>query len=204
LEKLQERSVPFVRLTPHDRALAAPSVSATDFQGAMQLTEHLLELGHRRIGFIMGNADHHAAHARLAGYRAVLQAHELPKDEDLICAGDWHFASGVAAAEHLLTLTPRPTAIFASNDEMAAGVLQVAHRQGLRIPGQLSVVGFDDAPLAAQVWPPLTTVRQPIHEIAQLATELLIDMLEGKAIVGGYRELPTELVIRNSTGALCS
>lgn len=202
LEQLHQRAVPFVRLTPRDRSLPLPHVSATDRQGAHMLTEHLIELGHRRIGFVMGNPDHHATHDRLEGYVTALHAHGISKDEALICAGDWYFASGVAAAESLLALGARPTAIFASNDEMAAGVLQVAHRRGVPVPGELSVAGFDDVPLAAQVWPPLTTVHQPIREIATLATALLIDTLVGEPPLSTRFELPTELVLRESTCAL--
>ncbi|MEZ4862180.1 MAG: LacI family DNA-binding transcriptional regulator [Caldilineaceae bacterium] len=199
LEQLHQRTVPFVRLTPYDRTLPFPYVSATDRQGAQELTEHLIHLGHRRIGFVMGNPDHHASHDRLAGYIAALQAHGIHHDEELICAGDWRFAAGVAAAETLLALASRPTAIFASNDDMAAGVLQVAHRQWVRVPEELSVAGFDDVPLAAQVWPPLTTVRQPIHEVAKLATTLLIEMLGGNPSSHLQVELPTTLVLREST-----
>jgi LacI family transcriptional regulator len=202
LEQLHQRSIPFVRLTPHDRALALPHVSATDTQGARSLTEHLIKLGHQRIGFIMGNPDHHATYDRLEGYVTALEAHGISKDDSLICAGDWYFASGVAAGEILLALVSRPTAIFASNDEMAAGVLQVAHRRRVTVPDELSVAGFDDVPLAAQVWPPLTTVRQPIHEIARLATGLLIDTMEGQPPNRVRFELPTELVLRESTCAL--
>lgn len=199
LGQLNKRGVPFVRLTPHDRSLASPHVSAADFQGAKELTEHLIELGHRRIGFVMGNPDHHATHDRLAGFRAALFEHALPLDESLLCAGNWYFESGTAAGEQLLVLAQRPTAIFASNDEMAAGVLQVTHRRGLRVPQELSVVGFDDVPLAAQLWPPLTTIRQPIREIAKLATDLLIDMLEGKPPAQPHHELATTLIVREST-----
>lgn len=202
LTQLHQRNLPFVRLTPQDRTLPFPYVAATDEQGAQLLTEHLLHLGHRRIGFVMGHAMHRATYDRLAGYQAALQAQGIDWDEQLICAGDWRFAAGVAAAERLLALTPRPTAIFASNDEMAAGVLQVAHRRGMRIPQELSVVGFDDVPLAAHVWPPLTTVRQPIQAIAKLATGLLIDTLEGKPPLQRAFELPTTLVLRESTCAL--
>lgn len=202
LEQLHRRAVPFVRLTPHDRTLPLPYVSATDRQGAQAMTEHLIALGHRRIGFVMGNPDHHATHDRLEGYVAALQSYGISKDDALICAGDWYFASGVAAGERLLALTPPPTAIFASNDEMAAGVLQVAHRRGVKVPDALAVAGFDDVPLAAQVWPPLTTVRQPIQEIAKLATGLLIDTLAGTPPPLVRFELPTELVLRESTAAL--
>ena len=110
------------------------------------------------------------------------------------------FQAGLECAQTLLQVRPRPTAIFANNDEMASGVLVAAHQQGIAIPGELSVIGFDDTPLSRQVWPALTTVRQPVQEIAQIATELLICLMEGKE-VGEYRqEVPTEPVIRDSTG----
>lgn len=199
LQQLQARQVPFVRLTPSDRSLAAPFVSAEDYHGAKAMTAHLLGLGHRRIGFVMGNPEHQAANDRWQGFRDVLQEHDILPVESLLCDGDWHFQSGRAAGEKLLAMTHPPTAIFASNDEMAAGILQVAHRRGVAVPQTLAVAGFDDAPLAAQVWPPLTTVRQPIRAIAQLATELLIDALAGKSPVSLGHELPTKLVLREST-----
>ncbi len=202
LETLHKRNVPFVRLTPHDRRLPLPHVCATDYRGARELTEYLLSLSHRRIGFIMGNPDHQASHDRLAGFRDALQAHHVRFDPSLIRQGDWYFKSGVACGRELLEVSQRPTAIFASNDDMAAGVLSAAHRMGIRLPEELSVVGFDDVPLAEQVWPSLTTVRQPIHEIAKLAATLLIDLLEGKTLSVLHHELPTELILRESTGRI--
>lgn len=200
LDTLQKRNIPFIRLTPHDRQLPLPHVSASDYRGARDMAEHLLSLGHQRIGFIMGNPDHHASHDRLAGFRDALQAHQAPFDPTLIRQGDWSFKSGISCGRELLEMSLRPTAIFASNDDMAAGALNVAHRLGISIPKELSVAGFDDVPLAEQVWPPLTTVRQPIHQIARLATTLLIDLLEGKTLPVLHHELPTELVLRESTG----
>lgn len=204
LESLQKRNVPFVRLTPHDRRLPQPQVSANDYQGARDMTEHLLSLGHRRVGFIMGNPDHQASHDRLAGFRDTLLAHDLTLDPALVRQGDWQFNSGVVGGRELLEMDPRPTAIFASNDDMAAGVLSTAHRMKISVPEALSVAGFDDVPLAEQVWPPLTTVRQPIHQIAKLATSLLIDLLEGKTLSALHHELPTELVLRESTGRVAA
>lgn len=204
LESLQKRKIPFVRLTPHNRQLPLPHVSASDYKGAREMTEYLLSLGHRRIGFIMGNPDHEASHDRLAGFRDALQAHQVTIDPALIGQGDWYFKSGVACGRELLEMNPRPTAIFASNDDMAAGVLSVAHRMGIPVPVGLSVAGFDDVPLAEQVWPPLTTVRQPIHQIARLAATLLIDLLEGKSLSALHHELPTELILRESTGKVAS
>lgn len=204
LNALQKRNIPFVRLTPHDRQLPLPHVSASDYQGARAMTEHLISLGHQWIGFVMGNPDHQASHDRLAGFRDTLQAHNIHFDPSLVRRGDWSFKSGIASGRELLETSPWPTAIFASNDDMAAGVLSVAHRMGIQVPEDLSVAGFDDVPLAEQVWPPLTTVRQPIHPIARLATNLLIDLLEGKTLPILHHELPTELVLRESTGNVAS
>ncbi len=204
LEALQTRAIPFVRLTPHDRQLALPHVSASDYQGARDMAEHLLSLGHRRIGLIMGNPDHQASHDRLAGFRDTLRTHNVLCDPSLVCQGDWSFKSGIACGRELLEMNPRPTAIFASNDDMAAGVLSVAHRLRIPVSEELSVAGFDDVPLAEQVWPPLTTVRQPIHQIARLAATLLIDLLEGKSLSALHHELPTELILRESTGKVAS
>ncbi len=204
LGTLQKRNVPFVRLTPHDRRLPQPHVSANDYQGARDMTEHLLSLGHRQIGFVMGNPDHQASHDRLAGFRDTLQARGESLDPTFVRQGDWYFNSGVACGRELLEMNSRPTAIFAGNDDMAAGVLSTAHRMKISVPEALSVAGFDDVPLAEQVWPPLTTVRQPIHQIAKLATTLLIDLLEGKAPSVLHYELPTELVLRESTGRVAA
>ncbi|MBL8056438.1 MAG: LacI family DNA-binding transcriptional regulator [Anaerolineales bacterium] len=199
LDALHQRTIPFVRLTPHNRELPYPHVTASDFLGAREITDKLIALGHRRIGFIMGDTDHIASHDRLAGYRAALQANGLSFDPRLVLPGDWQFKSGTAGGAQLLQRRPRPTAIFASNDDMAAGVLSAAHRLGITVPAELSVAGFDDVPLAEQVWPPLTTVRQPIQQIARQASHLLIDLLEGKTLPALHYEFPTELIVREST-----
>ena len=200
LQQLWDWQVPFVRLTPLDREIPWPYVTAQDRQGAYDMTQHLLELGHRRIGFIMGDPGHRASHDRLEGYKAALESHRIPPDPDLIKQGDFHFESGQRLGQELLTMTPRPTAIFAGNDNMAVGVLSVAHRFGIAVPEELSVAGFDDVRLAYQVWPPLTTVRQPIQEAARRATSLLVELLENKSPDPIQYELETTLVIRESTG----
>ncbi|MCC7451044.1 MAG: LacI family DNA-binding transcriptional regulator [Anaerolineae bacterium] len=202
LAALQQLDIPFVRLTPRDRGLHAPYVAADDRRGACRMTEHLVDLGHRRIGFVMGHVDHQASHDRLAGFRDALKAHDLPYDPLLVQQGNFTFESGVAAGQALLTNNPRPTAIFASNDNMAAGVLYAAHQLGIAVPTQLSIGGFDDVALARQVWPPLTTVRQPIYESAALAARLLIQLLNGELSDDPAHYLPTTLVIRESTGSI--
>ncbi len=201
LDSLDQHGIPFVRLTPHDRSLPLPHVSARDYQGAREMAGYLIRLGHHRIGFIKGNPDHQASHDRLAGLRDGLAEHNFPLEESLIRQGDWSFASGRACGESLLDEPRRPTAIFASNDDMAAGVLAAAHQRNIPVPEAISVAGFDDVPLAEQVWPALTTVRQPIQQIARQATTLLIDLLEGVAVSARQFDLPTELIVRDSTGS---
>ena len=142
---------------------------------ARAMTDHLIAKGHRRIGFVTGPATHAAGAQRLQGFREALQAADLETDDRLVQPGDFSFESGLVAARALLDLDQPPSAIFASNDDMAAAVSLVAHQKGLDIPGDLAVAGFDDAPIASKIWPPLTTVRQDIEAMADRATEMLIN-----------------------------
>lgn len=199
LQMLERMEVPFVRLTPFDRESAWPYVTATDRAGAREMTRYLLALGHRQIGYVFGLAESRAAHDRLAGYRDALEEAGIGYDTTLIRYGNDHFESGREGAHSLLEMAKRPTAIFCSNDEMAAGACVAAHEAGLEVPGDLSVAGFDDIALARQIWPPLTTVRQPIYEIAKLATQLLVDLLMHGPTPALHQEIPTSLVIRGST-----
>lgn len=199
LETLDGMGVPFVRLTPSDRESAWPYVTATDRAGACQMTLYLLGLGHRRIGYVFGLHESQAAHDRFAGYRDALAEAGIDYDESLVRFGDDLFDAGRVATHSLLQMAARPTAVFCSNDEMAAGACVAAHETGLQIPGDVSVAGFDDIALARQIWPPLTTVRQPIYEIATTATRLLVDLLGHNALPTPHHEIPTSLVIRAST-----
>ncbi len=178
-----------------------PWISVGDTDAADEMTEHLLELGHRRIGFIMGHPDHGQSHDRLAGYRRALDRHNIDFDEELVAPGRFDYESGLASARKLLSLTPPPTAIFASNDPMATGVLSAAHEMGIGVPGELSVAGFDDSPLARHAWPSLTTVRQPIQEVARLATEELVKRLRSRSDGDSNHCLQAELVRRASTAS---
>ena len=150
------------------------AVSIDDHEAARQMTAHLIELGHRRIGFIVGHPNQTASARRLQGYRAAIAAKGLDASDDLVVQGMFTYRSGLDAAEQLLALPERPTAIFASNDDMAAAAVAVAHRLGLDVPGDLTVTGFDDSALATTIWPELTTVRQPIAEMAREAVQLLV------------------------------
>ncbi len=199
LASLDKLGVPFVRLTPSDRENAWPYVAATDRAGAGEMTRYLLGLGHRRIGYVFGQREQRAAHDRFAGYRDALAEAGIAYDDALVRSGDDHFDAGLEAARSLLLLTPRPTAVFCNNDEMASGACVAAHEAGLQIPDDVSVAGFDDIPLARQIWPPLTTVCQPVYEIATTATRLLLALLSRDVPPTPHHEIPTRLVIRAST-----
>ena len=197
---LGESGIRFVRVSQRHPDGISPCISVDDEQAAYKLTAHLISLGHRRIGFIMGHPDHGSSHDRLRGFCAALDQHQLPQERALVEQGLYNFESGYSCARRLLSLEPRPTAIFASNDHMAMGVLIAAHEQQLRIPADLSVCGFDDTPMARYAWPPLTTVRQPIREIARLATEILVKILRGDEPEENSYRLRSEFVRRASTG----
>jgi len=150
------------------------AVGVDDYEGAACMTRHLIALGHQRIGFITGRSSQTATACRLAGFRDAMRAAKLPLPTELVAPGAFTYSSGLDAAEALLTLQPRPTAVFASNDDMAAATVAVAHRMGIDVPGDLTVVGFDDTPIATTIWPELTTIRQPIGDMARSAVELLV------------------------------
>jgi LacI family transcriptional regulator len=147
-------------------------VRIDDRSAAFEMTRSLIALGHRRIGFVAGNPDQVASAERLAGFQAAVS--EAGDIETVIAHGDFSFASGLDAGEALLACASPPSAIFASNDDMAAAVVSVAHRRQVDVPRQLTVVGFDDTPAATNLWPPLTTVRQPVHRLAAEALGLLL------------------------------
>jgi len=196
--------LPVVALAPGADLPGLPGVRIDDFAAARELTERLLQLGHRRIAFIGGPSAHSASRSRMDGYRAALEGRGIPFDPVLSVPGAFTFESGLAAAGALLTMTPRPTAIFAANDDMAAAVVSAAHRMGLHIPADLSVVGFDDTPIATRIWPTLTTVRQPVALISEAAVEALVDVLKSPAEPPPLtsRLLPYEIIERDSTGPL--
>ena len=200
LKDLEALHVPFVCLTPRNREGRWPYVAATDWDGAREMTEYLLSLGHRRIGFIKGPRNQRAGTDRFGAFADTLGKHGIQVDPQLVVQGNDLFEAGFEAGQALLQVHPRPTAIFCNNDEMSSGVLVAAHQQGIDIPGALSVAGFDDTPLSKQIWPALTTIRQPVQKIAQIATELLIRLLEEKDTGDYCQEVPTELIIRGSTG----
>ncbi len=199
--KLTEMGIPYVALSPRLRAEDHSWIAATDELGAYESTKHLIALGHVRIGIIIGHPDHQAATDRYIGFKKALEEAGLPLDPELIQQGDWSFDSGACGARSLLSLVNPPTAIVAGDDDMAAGVLRAAQEAGIVCPHQLSVVGFDDVPMAGQISPALTTVRQPITEIARIAAEIVIDQIENDQRGQWGIMIPTELIIRDSTAS---
>ncbi|NGM49198.1 LacI family DNA-binding transcriptional regulator [Caulobacter sp. 602-2] len=199
LDALKRAQVPFVRL---GSAQAGPGarVRMDDQAAARQLTEHLVELGHRRVGFVTGSARFLASRDREEGYRRALAAAGLTVDETLLVPGDFTFEGGVAAAEALLARPDRPTAILAGNDETALAVMHVARRLGVAIPDDLSLATFDDTPSVRLSLPPLTTIRQPVAEMAAQAVDLLVAAAakDGKLSRVDHL-LPFELALRAST-----
>lgn len=171
---LAESGTPQVQVSPRIQDPKIAAVSPNDFDACVMLTEHVLSFGHRRIGFISGDPEHGASEKRLQGFLQCLRTKGIAQDEELLTSGRFDFESGKRGAGRLLRLSQRPTAIIASNDDMAAGVIVAARELGMDVPKHLSVAGFDDTPISAHTWPPLTTVRQPIIEMASYATHDLI------------------------------
>jgi LacI family transcriptional regulator len=174
LEILEEAGVPTVALATGKRQNCCMAVSIDDRKAAFEMTAHLIGLGHRRIGFVKGDPNISASTQRLLGYGDALADAGIAEEEGLIANGDFTYRSGLCAAEQLLGLFDRPTAIFASNDDMAAAAVAVAHRLGLDIPRQLTVCGFDDTVLSTAIWPELTTIRQPIADMTRAAVDMLV------------------------------
>jgi LacI family transcriptional regulator len=163
------------------------AVGIDDFKAAYEMTRHLLSLGHRRIGFIVGDPKQQSSERRLHGFHEAMRGAGLDVDKArMVAQGHFSYRSGLDAAEQLLSQSDRPTAVFASNDDMAAATVAVAHRMGLDVPSDLTVVGFDDAPLATTIWPELTTVRQPIFEMSALAVDLLVEALRARRSGGPW------------------
>jgi LacI family transcriptional regulator len=200
--ELRRLDVPMVVVDPAGGpTLDAPTVGATNWAGGLSATEHLLSLGHRRIGLVAGPRQLLCSRARLDGYRAGLEAAGIPIDEQLIREGDFYHESGFRAGNQLLDLADPPTAIFASSDQMAFGVYEAIRQRGLRVPDDVSVVGFDDLPEVRWSSPPLTTVRQPLSEMGVLAARTVLRLAAGETLESPRIELATELVIRESTAA---
>jgi len=201
LDTLRQRQFPHVLIDYLSDGQNVPSVSATNFRGAYEAISYLLSLGHQRIGFITGNMEFGCARDRLNGYRAALKDHGVPFDPPLVSEGDFWQPQGYQCTQKLLSLAEPPTAIFASNDAMAFGVMEAARERGLRLPEDLSIIGFDDIPQASHVHPALTTVRQPLEEMGRSAANLLLKYIAQPDAEVERIELSTEFIIRESCQA---
>ena len=197
---IESTGTPCVRLSPGNESGKYFSVSTNDREVCAEMTRYLAGLGHTRIAFITGDPDHKAVAIRFLGYQDGLKDSGLTFSEKLVAAGDNSFGSGEACAEKLLKRKNPPTAIFAANDDMAAGVIRVAKRLGINVPGQLSVAGFDDIALARQIEPALTTIRQPLVEMAEEAARMLSTGNGEDAAAARHEQVPASIKIRESTG----
>jgi LacI family transcriptional regulator len=193
---------PVVAVDPHTGQSAMPTVDSDNLRGAQLATEHLLALGHRRIAMLTGRPDLQSAQLREQGYRQAMAKAGVPVDERLVRVGAYDPAVSAEPARSLLASPERPTAVFAANDLSAITTIEVAAEFGLRVPDDLSVVGFDNIPESALAIPPLTTVNQPIRKMGQRAVELLIEMIRGETGQPSHITLETDLVVRQSTRAL--
>ena len=171
----------YVRMGSAELDSAEHMVESNDREAVERAVDYLVETGHERIAMILGPEGFRSAHERREGFLAAMKRHGLKVGAESMAPGKYTFDSGVAAAEQLLEISPRPTAIFASNDEMAAGALHVARQRGMVIPEDLSLIGFDDSPIAAHIWPPFTTVRWPIRSMARAAALKLVDPAQAAA-----------------------
>lgn len=200
-ELLTELRCAYVRVI--SAALDEPSnlILSRDRHSADQVAEHLVRLGHKRIAMITGPASYRSSHERLTGFSESLARRGAKLAPEYVIEGRYTFESGVACAEQLLSLNPRPTAIFAGNDETAAGVYRAAYLHGLRIPDDLTVVGFDDSPLASRLCPSLTTMHQPIRDMGRMAAESLIAKItRAEPLAASATTFTPHLVVRESSG----
>lgn len=198
IETLRRREFPYVLIDHQGIDESGPAVGATNRAGGYAATRYLIELGHRRIGFITGTVDLGCSIDRLAGYRDALLEYGITFDPALVREGDFVQLDGYRGAHELLELPERPTAIFASNDVMAFGVMDAVREAGLRIPSDVSIIGFDDIPQASHVRPNLTTIRQPLEQMGRTATQMLLQQIANRAAEPVRIELNTELIVRDS------
>ncbi|WEV59553.1 LacI family DNA-binding transcriptional regulator [Bifidobacterium sp. ESL0728] len=201
--KLRSRNIPYTILDPSgDPSPESMSVHADNWTGGLIATRHLISLGHKRIAIITGPTDMMCSKARLDGYQAALEEAGIPIDDSLVKIGNFDETEGLAQGKALLQMENPPTAIFAGSDRQAMGVFEAARQLNVKIPENLSVVGFDDVQTAAYMNPSLTTVRQPLRDMAAQALQMILDAKQGKADAEKSIIFPTSLITRSSTAAL--
>ncbi|MGI9376908.1 MAG: LacI family DNA-binding transcriptional regulator [Tsuneonella suprasediminis] len=203
LSMLDRQKLPYARITPHHEMDRGIVTAMDEVEAGRAIATHLLELGHRRIGIVMGDPSHAASAARMEGYRLAFADFDAEPIDDLVVSGDFTYDVGYSAAAELLSNSPRPTAILAQNDDMAVAAMAAVRDAGLSVPGDVSVAGFDNSEVSRTTWPQLTTVRQPVNEMAWDAVDRLIATLDAN---DSQREAPPlrgdhpyELIVRAST-----
>ena len=199
LGELASTHIPIITVDHRGEHAEFPSISTDGYAGAREAIKHLVELGHRRIAYIGGDERLASARDRRRAYLDTTAQHGLGCDADLVLPGDFTQHCGFVAASHLLALAEPPTAIFAANDLSAFGAIMAIREAGLRVPDDISVIGFDDIPTAAQFFPPLTTIRQPIRQVGRSAVNTLLALIAGIDAASPQVTLPTEIVLRAST-----
>lgn len=198
IKLLRRQKLPCVIIDPRRLDVPLPRLTVDNYHGMRQGTQHLIDLGHTRIAYLRGVEDMESTSLRFQGFEDAMRLAGLAVGEQLVASCDFSYASGFRAAERLID-EHRPTAIVAGADLMALGAIDAARARGLDVPADISVVGFDDLPQAAQSYPGLTTVRQPMHDMGQKAARALLSLIEGQRLLMEHMEVGTELVVRNST-----
>jgi LacI family transcriptional regulator len=202
LAELNQRVFPYVAITPNEVECVAYSVEAMDREGTAEATRYLISLGHRRIAYLTCGPGYRFSRERLVGFRQEMIASGIPPQQQLVLEGDTTFASGYHLARDLIESSAAPSAILAGNDEMAVGVVNFLNSYGYNVPKDISVMGFDDLPIAQQVVPSLTTVCQPVDQIVQAAAQLLLRQMKAarttEVPVTQHLRIPTRLVLRRT------
>ena len=202
LKNLDNYQIEYSVIAPSTLNTESLYVSSNDYEAAFTLTSQIIKHGHKDIGFIKGHPKHSASHLRFNGYLDAMKSHGIEKNDQWIKQGNFSFKSGFDAGVEIFHSEKIPTAIFASNDSMAAGIMKSAQMKGMKVPNDLSLAGFDDSPIAHQIWPALTTVKQPVEKMAAHAAKILIAKFDGLAEQTKSKEFKSELIMRESLKTL--
>ena len=198
VKEIEARKLPFALISPGKKMQGAINVFIDEKNAGRSITDFLIERGHKKLAFISGLDTHAASREREAGFWEAIKESNLPEEQALRLAGDFSMQSGFAAFDELMKQAPNVTAVFAANDEMAVGIIVAALRIGKRVPQDLSVVGFDDSPFAKSMWPTITSLAQPVDEMARTSTRKLIDWVHSEVLEESHFEFETEIIIRDS------
>ena len=202
LKELEDHQIDYSVIAPSTMNPESLYVSSNDYEAAYTLTSEIIKHGHKDIGFIKGHPKHSASHLRFNGYIDAIKNHGLKRNDRWIKQGNFSFKSGFDAGVEIFHSEKIPTAIFASNDSMAAGIMKSAQMKGMQVPQDLSLAGFDDSPIAHQIWPALTTVKQPVEKMAAHAAKILIAKFDGLAEKTKSKEFKSDLIVRESLRSL--